>query len=314
MQSSLVEEVISFAVLDNVTDLTAVSLFAVCMDGFECQILSNTHHCKRESSIQQPNSTPVHSQTKADSSQPDSLGTECRQVELTREENVATLQINRVHCQLRRLLKNSNFSDHVMLTAIPEHRSTVSFTFDHTAYPLSTSSSPFPSSPRKRVSLQQQSVDWQDDLTIGFIMFEGGLENISVTAVRRLGYTNTVDVHLQSKMDNIEKVLEDMQQTTRDHITQMTRTATSSTDDQPPSTGSGGEHSSDNLHSWDSTRSIASKDSNSIAPPPKTEPLEGDASNGSLNLKTIWMNFAAPPPISIKKKVDFTWYNFALCL
>ncbi|XP_041357043.1 transmembrane protein KIAA1109-like isoform X2 [Gigantopelta aegis] len=311
MQASLVEEVISFAVLDNVNDLTAVSLFAVCVDGFECQILSNTHHCKRESSnIQQPNTTPSHVKTKPDLCQTDSLGSECRQVELTREENVATLQLNRMHCQLRRLLKNSNFSDHVMLTAIPEHRSSVSFTFDHTAYPLSTAPSPFPSSPRKRVSLQQ-SLDWQDDLTIGFIMFEGGLESISVTAVRRLGYANTVDIHLQRKMDNIEKVLEDMQQTTRDSIRQMTRSETSSTDDQPASSASGG-HSSDNLQSWDSTQSIASKDSISVAPPPSTHPLEGDASNGSLQLKTIWLNFAAPPPISIKKKVDFTRLDWNL--
>lgn len=36
------------------------------------------------------------------------------------------------------------------------------------------------------------------------------------------------------------------------------------------------------------------------------EPCEGDASNGRLDLKMIWFNFASPPPISINKKVDFT--------
>ena len=36
------------------------------------------------------------------------------------------------------------------------------------------------------------------------------------------------------------------------------------------------------------------------------EPLEGDASNGRLELKTIWFYFASPPPISIHKKVDYT--------
>ena len=39
------------------------------------------------------------------------------------------------------------------------------------------------------------------------------------------------------------------------------------------------------------------------------QPLKGDASTGVLKLKTIWFNFAAPPPISIKKKMDFTRYT-----
>ena len=43
------------------------------------------------------------------------------------EDSVGQLHIQRVHFQLRRLKKN--FSDHVVLTTIPEHRSKVLFTF-----------------------------------------------------------------------------------------------------------------------------------------------------------------------------------------
>ena len=39
--------------------------------------------------------------------------------EVSREENVGTLHIARLHVQLRRLLKHSNFSDNIILTAIP---------------------------------------------------------------------------------------------------------------------------------------------------------------------------------------------------
>ena len=38
----------------------------------------------------------------------------------------------------------------------------------------------------------------------------------------------------------------------------------------------------------------------------KAKPLRGDASSGVLELHTVWLNFAAPPPVSIKRKVDFT--------
>jgi hypothetical protein len=48
------------------------------------------------------------------------------------EDMVGNLHIKRIHAQLRRMTKNSNFSQDVILTAIPEHRSKVQqhFLFD----------------------------------------------------------------------------------------------------------------------------------------------------------------------------------------
>lgn len=65
--------------------------------------------------------------------------------------------------------------------------------------------------------------------------------------------------------------------------------------------------------SWDSTTSMPAssgenagvKDEVKVTVAP-SQPLKGDASTGVLKLKTVWFNFAAPPPISIKKKMDFT--------
>ncbi|XP_071088521.1 bridge-like lipid transfer protein family member 1 [Haliotis cracherodii] len=305
MQASLVEEVISFAVLDNINDLTAVSLMAVCVDGIKCQLLSNTHHCKKLTGDPGPrrtSTTPVQQRTRHDSSDTE------QSIEHTREENVGTLKLNRIHCQLRRLLKHSNFSDNVVLTAIPEHRSNVLFTFDQDG---SSSVSHIPVSPRKRLSRQasRDSRDGGFDATIGVIMFECGLEEVSVTAVRRLGYKDTMDMHLQQKMDNIEKALQELQECTREEIEQLTESGTSPTDHEPMSSPSS-HHSSESMSSWDSRLSLASNVSG--LPPPTPEPLQGDASNGRLRLKTIWLSFAAPPPISIKKKVDFTRLDWNL--
>ena len=46
-------------------------------------------------------------------------------METHREEMVGNLHISRIHFQLRRMKRNSNYSDNVFLTAIPERRSKV---------------------------------------------------------------------------------------------------------------------------------------------------------------------------------------------
>jgi hypothetical protein len=56
---------------------------------------------------------------------------------------------------------------------------------------------------------RQSSRDWRDDplfAPIGFIMMECGLEDVSITAVRRLGYKETDDAQMEERLDGIEKV------------------------------------------------------------------------------------------------------------
>ena len=134
------EEVISFSALDNLHDLMCVSLLALCIDNVECQLLSNSHSCKMLTDVTQGNNPQMSPKKRQGRS-----GTEVsfgeRQadkqlVEVCREEDVGTLKIARIHLQLQRLLKNSNYlDDEIHLTAIPEHRSKVLFKFDD--FPLS---------------------------------------------------------------------------------------------------------------------------------------------------------------------------------
>lgn len=368
----MVEEVIAFQAMEGINDLTCVSLLAVCFDDINCQLLSNNQSVKttqeKTSSVTAPMKTsPKKQKVKRTDSNVYERSQEDQVTEISREEDVGTLHISRVHIQLQRLLKNSNYSEEVLLTAIPEHKSKVLFEFDkELSKPLAFF---FPVSPRQKEKgststqspksvnrqssrearrsmsrqssmkdhegrggtlpklFRQRSIDEEslDGVTheakprkvpsrehsfrsgksaIGFIMFECGLENIDVKAVRRLGFSENVDEQFTQKMEKVAKKLHNIQTSAR---IELERELGNSEDLPTPNKQSGGEAKIDNdsVHSWDSRVSIPSN-STSLISVIEYEAIKGDASSGVLEIKTIWLNFAAPPPISIKSKVDFT--------
>lgn len=126
---------ISFSALDNLHDLTCVSLLALCIDNVECQLLSNSHSCKTFTDVSQVNNPQMSPKKRAGRTNTEvsfaERQTDKQLIEVCREEDVGTLNIARIHLQLQRLLKNSNYlDDDIHLTAIPEHRSKVLFKFD----------------------------------------------------------------------------------------------------------------------------------------------------------------------------------------
>jgi len=112
-------------------------------------------------------------------------------VETHCKDVVGSLKVSRIHFQLRRMKKYSNYSDNVFLTAIPEYRSNVRFTFRKQALNngLSAANGGF-----NATRSEQPQSDYFDDGTTavedlaGFIMFECGLEDINVQAACRDGY------------------------------------------------------------------------------------------------------------------------------
>ena len=388
----MVEELIAFSALDNIHELTCVSLLGVCIDDIRCQLLSNSHSCKTSKSVLPSllNSSPGSNKGKTDSLEHDKDD----HPEVLREEDVGTVSIKAVHLQLRRLLKDSNFSDGIVLTAVPETKSKVMFTFENDVTKLFSpvsakiggkvrrSSSartekdtskrpiarhishdpprgmedrtslrsveieenPFDAAPTPKVLRQKSlsrekqeetshhrsSKDKKDLLSkhsIGYIMFECGLEDISITAVRRLGYKDNSPTVLIHENEELEKSVNQTQSKVKTEVDgQGSRTDSRSHSSQgQPGKSSDTEQctiqmendplgvniplkkgeiysSTNSVHSWDSRISIPS-DSGSLV---ETEMLEGDASSGMLNLKTVWFNFAAPPPLPIKRKADFT--------
>lgn len=163
-------------------------------------------------------------------------------------------------------------------------------------------------------------------------MCEAGFEGVSVTAVRRLGYQEFCEAQsIEEKLNGLDKAVAQMEESARATVEASTgkhlvednedKTANAagskgrgdesqetSTDEPVPLSSPSGMLDSASLSSstWGSNKSVASSDTYSPSSVHISEPLDGDASNGRLDVKTIWFNFASPPPISIHKKVDFT--------
>lgn len=175
--------------LNHIRELTCVSVLAMCLENLSCELLVNDHSLKTvdasssdaspDSVVQKPLSSPSNKKTHKDGhvagSDPD------RFIELQREEIVASLNIAKIHLQLRRMKHNNNFNENIVLTAIPEYRSKTMFTFRQLTDSLPRSS--------KSVSPHPEPGDKQtaEDIA-GFIMFECGLEDILLKACKRKGF------------------------------------------------------------------------------------------------------------------------------
>ncbi|XP_052791422.1 bridge-like lipid transfer protein family member 1 isoform X3 [Mya arenaria] len=396
LQAGMVEELISFSALDNVHELTCVSLMGVSIEDVRCQLLSNSHSCKTTRGVLPNilNASPTSNKGRGDG-----VDTEDRS-EVLREEDVGTVSVKAIHFQLRRLLKDNNFSEDIVLTAIPEQKSKVMFTFENDVTKLFSPGSskhggkvkrsssarsekdgklrrpsivrqvshdmkkpsddrasvrsvhmqqnPFDAAPQPKV-LRQKSKDKQDEPrvrtssvrdyskhSIGYIMFECGLEDIGITAVRRIGYKDRSPGFLVHENEHIQETVHKTQKQTKSDVENQGHTSSDSqrksdhsdhqkvkptvriTVDTDPlgvtpmdslkAKESRQYTSSNSVHSWDSRISIPSGSASLC----EHEALEGDASSGMLNVKTIWFNFAAPPPLPIKRKADFTKYDWNL--
>ncbi|RXG59111.1 hypothetical protein Avbf_01112 [Armadillidium vulgare] len=207
LQASVVEEIISFSALDNIRDLTCVSLFSLCLDGVNVQF-SSGHQSKQSVQIFMRNPkisgkpkksfiTKYMLQTKLKIKQNVDLFSEPVYIETSekqQEENRISVSVNKLHIQLRRLKNESSLLKDAIITAIPNHRSKVMFTFRR--YNMSfdefeediedpTNSHPLITSANGGSALEEERM--------GFIMFEAGLENICIKAIKRRGFGDHTD-------------------------------------------------------------------------------------------------------------------------
>ncbi|XP_053666304.1 bridge-like lipid transfer protein family member 1 [Anopheles marshallii] len=187
IQSSVVEEVISFAALDNVQELSCASLLAVCFEGVSTRFhLGKTTKASMHTVYTQPTVRSgglkksglirgtrallahLSSQTRPDNVPGEPILLETSEKQL--EELIITLDIGKAHAQLRRLKNESaNLPDsQIVITAIPSHRSRAMF--DCTRMPDDSSTA---------------TLEGSSSSGLGFIMFEGGLEGVSVKIVKR---------------------------------------------------------------------------------------------------------------------------------
>lgn len=182
IQSSVIEEVISFAALDNVQELSCASLLAVCFEGVSTrfhlgkttkasihtvytQPTVRTGGLKKSGLIRGTRALLAHlsSQTRPDNSPGEPVLLETSEKQL--EELIVTLDVGKAHAQLRRL-KNEPLAiqdSQIVITAIPTHRSRAMF--DCTKVP--------------------EELGSECNSGVGYIMFECGLEGVCVKIVKR---------------------------------------------------------------------------------------------------------------------------------
>ncbi|XP_038111246.1 transmembrane protein KIAA1109 isoform X3 [Culex quinquefasciatus] len=182
IQSSVIEEVISFAALDNVQELSCASLLAVCFEGVSTRFhLGKTTKASMHTVYTQPTvrsgglkKSGLIRGTRAllahlsSQSRPDNVPGEPVLLETSEkqlEELIITLDVGNAHAQLRRL-KNEPIAvqdSQIVITAIPTHRTRAMF--DCTKIP------------------EEPAVEGNSGM--GYIMFECGLEGVSVKIVKR---------------------------------------------------------------------------------------------------------------------------------
>lgn len=309
LQMSLVEEVVSFSALDRIKELMCVSVFCACLDSITFTLLANNqleksadpkmtvdatpgkHHGEPIDADRRRSSKKVTPLTCPLREKQHNGGTDAQNseqtVKLQKEDSVGSLNIARIHFQLRRLKQKTNMS-HMILTTIPEHRSKVTFTF--------------PS--------DEPGTNEVDELT-GFIMFECGLEDISLKGMWRSGYSPTPTMEDSLQLQQAETLLHDAQRKvtfyneasedlSEDFSEDLAAERVQRQQSDPPTKQTAGE--AENQRSEDNNCSAEAEQTDGedeVDGPGKLEmlcaPLEGNASSCVLQFQTVWFNFAAPP-------------------
>lgn len=128
-----------------------------------------------------------------------------------RERLVCNFSISRIHSQLRRLTRESNFTPSVLLTAIPFSSSRVFFAFDSDRIEPSTNQ-PTKQSPTNKVAsprlysgvhgphvCDETMVQQPSGHSAGWIMFESGMEELNLLFVQRKGFGDSVEEYKSCK-------------------------------------------------------------------------------------------------------------------
>ncbi|CAH1991192.1 unnamed protein product [Acanthoscelides obtectus] len=308
LQVSIVEEIISFSALDNIKDLTCVSLFSVCFDNVTAKL-----HCdKQAKEVLQKFLRPavVRSGNKKGANKPrfllgfqtntnsDVIQGEpvfIESCERQHEQLVICLNIGKAHAQLRRLRNESSILDDAVITAIPSYKSKVLFTptkvksvFRGMEYYLQ--------SPVGE-NLPSLENDFNSEDKLGFIMFECGLEGITLKVVKKSHFEH-VEMDVTGSFNDSVRSHENLDSS--DSKSNHTTPKLSENKQDTPKT-SDKEKKSEEVKQEEPNKDVAlfNKDN-------------GNVSSCIIELKVVWFNFAAPPRAPITRKIDYTRLDWNL--
>ncbi|XP_017781272.1 PREDICTED: uncharacterized protein KIAA1109 isoform X3 [Nicrophorus vespilloides] len=275
LQASIVEEIISFSALDNIKDLTCVSMFSVSFDN-----ITTKFHLDRQANevlqkFYRPAVVPsdgkkgkkhflsLHTTTNADIIRGEPVYVQS--CEKQQQQLVVSLNIGKIHTQLRRLKNESSILEDAVITAIPANSSKVLFTClklrpQHRAVDY-----------YMMPEVSQQVQEAEDEDRLGFIMFECGLEGVSLKIVKK-------SCEEQSDGDKDE--------------------------DEAKEEGDG-----DKATPKVGKKKTGPKDDGELVATTKDS---GNVSSCIIEFKMVWFNFAAPPKTPITRKIDYTRLDWNL--
>ncbi|KAL0113128.1 hypothetical protein PUN28_012379 [Cardiocondyla obscurior] len=316
LQASVVEEIISFSALENIRDLTCVSLFAICLDdvtarfylGKQAREVVQTFH--KPAAL--PNQKKVNKISKAflsghqTTSVVADVGGETVYIETSekqQEEIIVTLNIGKAHSQLRRLRNESSILKDAVITAIPAHYSKVLFTCTRITSPLKCIDYylhyPMDEKEKLNVGPPQATEEFtmgSGEDRLGFIMFECGFEGIKLKIVKRSQFEKGENGD-SDKKNEAEVFCADSvkSQDELDNNTAASAATTAEAEIKPISTSAGTQ-----MNISATCTSLTSKVAN------------GNTVSCVIELKTVWFNFAAPPRTPITRKIDYTRLDWNL--
>ncbi|XP_050533025.1 transmembrane protein KIAA1109 homolog isoform X6 [Daktulosphaira vitifoliae] len=325
LQASIVEEVISFSALDNIRDLTCVSLMAICFE----ELTTKFHFSKQAREIVQTYHPPVvapSGQKKGVLSRaagkafllglnitsevdPENTHGEPVYIETSekqQEETVITLHITRAHAQLRRLHNDCSILKDAIITAIPSHCSKVMF---------KTCSKMKPSDMQINMNLNSEETilaNLSEEKT-GFIMMECGFEGISFKLIKRSNFEKENDREIRDVP-------------TPSPIPDSSGCKISQSDFRPKTEENIDPKIVNNSSKQDlgcssptfTTKQIKTTSENNITNEDISENtvaklnVDKNASSCVIEVCQVWFNFAAPPLTPITRKIDYTRLDWNL--
>ncbi|XP_019647160.1 PREDICTED: uncharacterized protein KIAA1109-like [Branchiostoma belcheri] len=251
------------------------SLAVLSLDSITCQLLHYSQSLKAgdDEDLLPDKEVPEKKKRKKDkySSQVGSDGVDSMRVrEIQKEEGAAYIHLDRIHGQLR-CLSPSN-TEVCTFTAIPTDKSKVMFLVQPGTQPVRTSHESL--AEEARDTLHQETCSQMVALQGGWIMFECGLEDITIRGGRRIGFEeaeDSPDFHGKSASSTVPP-----EEPTSDSTETIDSTKTVCNSDSFSS------------HRWRSLDEMENGEEEIVAE------LKGDASNAVVSLNTVWLNFASP--------------------
>ncbi|XP_011494762.1 PREDICTED: uncharacterized protein KIAA1109 [Ceratosolen solmsi marchali] len=320
LQASVVEEIISFSALDNIRDLTCVSLFAICFD----EVTARFYLGKQAREIVQtfhkpavlPNQKKVNKITKAFLSGHQSTGVvadigggETVYIETSekqQEEIIITLNIGKVHTQLRRLRNESSILKDAVITAIPSYYSRVLFTCTRITSPFKCVDYYLLQPPDEKEKENVNPPQATEEFTVGcgedrlgFIMFECGLEGIKLKIVKRSQFEKGENDQNEKKTE-MEASDKDNINKSQDELNNIAVSVTETIEQESSQAPTNINSSSQQVNS------------SAVSTTTAVKPLSGNTVSCVIELKTVWFNFAAPPRTPITRKIDYTRLDWNL--